>query len=291
MAVVLITGTSTGIGLATALQFARSGNQVYATMRNPDTGATALKAAAAAEGLKLKIAQLDVTDPASVERAVDAVLVEAGRIDVLVNNAGVGDLSVIERTTEAGARAMFETNFFGPLRLIRAVLPEMRERRSGTIVNVSSVAGKVTAMGNGLYSASKHALEAVSEAVALETRPFGIRVVIIEPGFFKTPIIGKATGAIKLDKASPYAVVEHRIAMIYGSADTTGGDPATVAEAIEHAVTASEPKLRYTVGVDADVFINGRFAGTDEDWLAFGNEMTEEEFWADFARRFPMPTA
>lgn len=291
MAVVLITGTSSGIGLATALRFARSGNKVYATMRNPGTGAAALKAAAAAEGLKLHIAQLDVTDPASVERAVDAVLVEAGRIDVLVNNAGVGDLSVIERTTEAGAKAMFETNFFGPLRLIRAVLPEMRERRSGTIVNVSSVAGKVAAMGNGLYAASKHALEALSESVALETRPFGIRVAIVEPGFFKTPIIGKAIGAIMLDEASPYADVERRISMIYGSGDTTGGDPATVAQTIEHAVTTADPKLRYRVGVDADVFINGRFAGTDEDWLTFGNQMTEEEFWADFARRFPMPTA
>ncbi len=291
MAVVLITGTSTGIGLATALQFARSGNTVYATMRNPDAGSAALKAAAAAEDLKVNIAQLDVTDAASVDRAVAAVLAEAGRIDVLVNNAGVGPLSVIERTTDAGAHEIFETNFFGALRMMRAVLPGMREQRSGTIVNVSSVAGKVAAMGGGLYAASKHALEALSESVALETRPFGIRVAIVEPGFFKTPIIGKATGAISLDEASPYADVERRISMIYGSGATIGGEPETVAEAIEHAVTTSDPRLRYRVGVDADVFINGRFAGTDEDWLTFGDKMTEEEFWADFARRFPMPTA
>jgi NAD(P)-dependent dehydrogenase (short-subunit alcohol dehydrogenase family) len=293
MAVVLITGTSSGIGLATALQFARSGNnnKVYATMRNPDTGAGALKAAAAAEGLKLHIAQLDVTDAGSVERAVDNILVEAGRIDVLVNNAGIGPLSVIERTTDAGAHELFETNFFGALRMIRAVLPGMREQHSGTIVNVSSVAGKVAALGSGLYAASKHALEALSESVALETRPFGIRVAIIEPGFFKTPIIDKATSAIHIDEASPYAAAEGRIAAIYGSAHSIGGEPAAVAMIIENAVTTTEPKLRYTAGIDADVFINGRFAGTDEDWLPFGDEKSDDEFWADFARRFPMPTA
>jgi len=290
MAVVLITGTSTGIGLATALQFARSGNKVYATMRNPETGSAALKAAAAAEKLKLNIMQLDVTDPASVERAVDNILVEAGRIDVLVNNAGLGPLSVIERTTDAGAHELFETNFFGPLRLMRAVLPGMREQGSGTIVNVSSVAGKVAAMGSGLYAASKHALEAISESVALETRPFGIRIAIVEPGFFKTAIIDKATSALHLDEASPYAAAESRVAAIYGSAHTSGGDPATVAEAIERAVTTKAPVLRYPVGIDATVFINGRFAGTDEDWLTFGDEKSDDEFWADFARRFPMPT-
>ena len=291
MAVVLITGTSSGIGLATALQFARSGNKVYATMRNPETGSAALKAAAAAENLKLNIMQLDVTDPASVERAVDNILVEAGRIDVLVNNAGLGPLSVIERTTDAGAHELFETNFFGALRMMRAVLPGMREERSGTIVNVSSVAGKVAGMGSGLYAASKHALEAISESTALETRPFGIRVAIIEPGFFKTAIIDKATSAIHLDDASPYAAAERRISAIYGSANSIGGDPATVAEVIEHAVTTKEPVLRYPVGIDATVFINGRFAGTDEDWLTFGDEKSDDEFWADFARRFPMPTA
>ena len=291
MAVVLITGTSTGIGLATALQFARSGNTVYATMRNPATGSAALKAAAAGEDLKVNVAQLDVNDPASVERAVAAILTEAGRIDVLVNNAGVGPLSIIERTTDAGAHEMFETNFFGALRMIRAVLPGMRERRSGTIVNVSSVAGKVAAMGSGLYAASKHALEAICESVALETRPFGIRVAIVEPGFFKTPIIDKAMDGLGIDESSPYAVAESRIAAIYGQGGTIGGEPETVAQVIENAVTTSDPKLRYTVGVDADVFIRGRQGDTDEEWLTFGDEKSDEEFWADFARRFPMPTA
>ena len=291
MAVVLITGTSTGIGMATALQFARSGNTVYATMRDPATGSAALKAAAAGENLKINVTQLDVNDTASVDRAVAAILAEAGRIDVLVNNAGVGPLSIIERTTDAGAHEIFETNFFGALRMIRAVLPGMRERRSGTIVNVSSVAGKVAAMGSGLYAASKHALEAISESVALETRPFGIRVAIVEPGFFKTPIIDKAMDGLDVNEASPYAVAESRIAAIYGQGGTIGGEPETVAQVIENAVTTSDPKMRYTVGVDADVFIRGRHGGTDEEWLTFGDEKSDEEFWADFARRFPMPTA
>jgi NAD(P)-dependent dehydrogenase (short-subunit alcohol dehydrogenase family) len=260
-------------------------------MRNPDTGSAELEAAAKAENLKINIAQLDVNDNASVERAVDAVLVEAGRIDVLVNNAGIGPLSVVERTTDAEAHEIFETNFFGALRMIRAVLPGMREQRSGTIVQISSVAGKVAAQGSGLYAASKHALEALSESLALETRQFGIRVAIIEPGFFKTPIIGKATGALHLDGSSPYAVSEARVAAIYGQGGTIGGEPETVAQIIENAVTTADPKLRYTAGVDADVFIRGRFAGTDEDWLPFGDEKSDEEFWADFARRFPMPTA
>jgi NAD(P)-dependent dehydrogenase (short-subunit alcohol dehydrogenase family) len=291
MPVTLITGTSTGIGQATALHLARKGHDVYATMRDPPRGAAPLLDAAKAEGLKLHVSRLDVTAATSCESAVADVLAKAGRIDVLVNNAGIGDLSVVEYTTDDMAREMFETNVFGPLRLMRAVLPGMRERGSGTIVNVSSVAGRVASMGAGLYAGTKHALEAISESVALETRPFGIRVAIIEPGFFNTPIIGKATGAITLDLESPYADAERRIAMIYGSATETGGDPATVAEAIEHAISTTDPTLRYLVGVDARVFVDGRHNDTDEGWLTFGDKKTDDEFWADFARRFPMPTA
>ena len=289
MTATLITGTSTGIGFETALQLARAGHDVYATMRSPERGGAALRAAADAEGLKLHIVQLDVDDPISVERAVAEVLAKAGQIDVLVNNAGIGDLCVVEQTTDEMAHAMFETNFFGALRLIRAVLPAMRERRSGTIVNVSSVAGRVASMGNGLYAATKHALEAASESLALEVKPFGIRVAIIEPGFFNTPIITKATSTIAFDETSPYVVAERRIHTIYSSATATGGDPRVVAQAIEHAIATDDPKLRYLVGADAQVFADGREKVSDENWLEFGREMTEDEFWAEFASRFPMP--
>lgn len=289
MTVTIITGTSTGIGFETALQLARAGHEVYATMRSPERGSAALLAAARAEDLSLAVLQLDVDDNRSVESAVAEVLAKAKQIDVLVNNAGIGDLCVLEQTTDEMAHAMFETNFFGALRMIRAVLPAMRERRNGTIVNVSSVAGRVASMGSALYAASKHALEAASESLALEVKPFGVRVAIIEPGFFNTPIIGKATSTIAFDETSPYVITERRIHAIYSSASVIGGNPRVVAEAIEHAIATDDPKMRYLVGVDAQVFADGRENVTDENWLEFGREMSEDAFWAEFAERFPMP--
>jgi NAD(P)-dependent dehydrogenase (short-subunit alcohol dehydrogenase family) len=290
MPVTLITGTSSGIGFAAALHLAHAGHTVYATMRDPDRGGPPLREAAAKHGVTLRIQQLDVTDAASCDRAVAAILAEAGQIDVLVNNAGVGELSVLEKTTDDQARRMYETNVIGPLRLIRLVLPGMRDRRTGTIVNISSVAGRVAPMCHGLYSGSKHALEAMSESLALEMRPFGIRVALIEPGLFKTVMVAVAAAA-ELDPASPYADPERRMTAIYANAQQTGGDPQVVAEAIEHAITTSEPRLRYPVGVDAPVFIKGRQDDTDEGWLEFGRRMSDAEFWSEFARRFPMPTA
>ncbi|MEX1254672.1 MAG: SDR family oxidoreductase [Dehalococcoidia bacterium] len=290
MAITLITGTSTGIGLATALHFARKGHDVYATMRNPASGSGALKDAAQAEGLTINVSQLDVDDPASIDRAVRDVLADAGRIDVLVNNAGIGDLGVVEKTNDDIAKAIFETNFFGPLRLIRAVLPGMRERQSGAIVNVSSVAGQISGAGMSLYSATKHAIEALSLSLAVEVTQFGIRVAVIEPGFIATPIIGKAVAVIPTDDDSPYADLERRLLTLYSQAMQIGADPSIVAEVIEHAATTSEPKFRYPVGVDATAFIEGRRRMTDEEFIAdLGGRMTDGEYWAKFAHRFPMP--
>jgi len=289
--VTLITGCSTGIGFETARLMAERGYRVYATMRNPQVGAAALEEAAKAAGATIEVAQLDVTDQASVDRCVAAILEAEGRIDVLVNNAGLGELRPLELTTDEETRRIFDTNVFGPLRLIRAVLPGMRERRSGTIVNVSSVAGRIGAFGQTLYCGSKHALEAISEGLAIEVRAFGIRVAIIEPGLFNTPIIGKAIGALSGDPASPYAAVERRIAGIYAAGAAAGQHPRTVAEAIEHAVSTDAPRLRYPVGVDATVFLDGRANLTDEEWVEFGAPMSDEEFWALFAKTFPMPTA
>ncbi len=288
--VVVITGASTGIGQITALHLARRGFNVYATMRSPDRAAGPLTEAALAEKLALKTLKMDVDDAASVQSAIGEVLRAEGRVDVLVNNAGIGDLCMIEKTTDEMAHAIFETNVHGVLRAMRAVLPGMRERRSGTIVNISSVGGHVAGLGAGLYAGTKHALGAISESTALETRPFGIRVAIIEPGFFNTPILGKAIGAIHLDPASPYADAERRITAI-DSDGAAGGDPQEVAEAIEHAITTDSPKLRYLVGVTAKPFAEGRARITDEEWVDFGREMTEDEFWAEFARIFPLPIA
>ena len=288
--VTLITGTSTGIGKATALHLARRGHRVFATMRSPGRAGAPLLDVAKAEGLQLTVSQLDVTDEASVRRAIDAALKDAGRIDVLVNNAGLGDLSPIELMDDAHVHAMFETNVFGPLRAVRAVLPAMRAQGSGAIVNVSSVAGLIVGGINGIYAATKHALEAASESLALEVARFGVRVAIIEPGFFDTPIIDKATGAVPGGPDSPYIDFARQMSMVYLGAKPLAGDPQAVAETIERAITADPPVLRHVVGFDAQPFIDGRARMTDEEYVrVFGKAMTDEEFFAEFTRCFPMP--
>jgi NAD(P)-dependent dehydrogenase (short-subunit alcohol dehydrogenase family) len=229
--VTLITGCSTGIGYETALLMAQRGYRVYATMRSPDTGSQKLLDAAKAAGAELQVWQLDVTDQKSIDRCVGGLLKAEGRIDVLVNNAGIGELRALENTTDEYTRQIFDTNVFGPLRMIRAVLPGMRERRGGTIVNVSSVAGRIGAFGQTLYCGTKFALEAISEGLAIEVREHGIRVVIIEPGLFNTPIVTKAIAGIGSDESSAYAAIERRIGGIYGAGLAADAHPRGVAEA------------------------------------------------------------
>jgi NAD(P)-dependent dehydrogenase (short-subunit alcohol dehydrogenase family) len=293
MSVILITGCSTGLGQATALHLARKGHRVFATMRAPERDGGPLQEAADMERLEISAPRLDVCDQSSVHDAVEAALREAGRIDVLINNAGRGDLGALELATEEQIRGMFETNVFGPLRMAQAVLPSMRARGSGTIVQVSSVAGHIVGLGNGLYAGTKHALEAMSEALAAEVLQFGIRVAIIEPGFFATPIIDKAVASVAAGAAGdgPYANVERRMAGIYMGGKAAAQDPFEVAAVIEHAITTDTPRLRYLVGVDAEVFMRERPKMTDEEYLqSFGRPQSDDEFFAEFMRRFPMPT-
>jgi NAD(P)-dependent dehydrogenase (short-subunit alcohol dehydrogenase family) len=186
---VLITGSSTGIGLATAIHLARANYQVYAGLRSPQK-AEQLQAAIDS-GLPIQMVELDVNDDASVTNAVEEVRRKAGHIDVLVNNAGIGGGGPLELVPIETAKQIFETNYFGAIRMIHLVLPQMRERQSGAIVNVTSVAGRLASGGFGHYSPSKFALEAASEILAVETRPYGIRVAIIEPGVIATPIFSK----------------------------------------------------------------------------------------------------
>jgi NAD(P)-dependent dehydrogenase (short-subunit alcohol dehydrogenase family) len=195
----------------------------------------------------------------------------------------------VEHIDDARARAVFETNVFGPLRCIRAVLPDMRTRRSGAIVNVSSIGGRIAPFCTGLYVMAKHALEAASEMLALELQQFGIRVAVVEPGFHLTRMIDDATQRLGQDPASPYAVAEQRICLWFATAKATARDPLRVAEAIEHAVTTDDPRLRYLVGPDAEAYVGGRERMTDEEWVALGREMTDEQFFAEFAERFPIP--
>ena len=181
MAIAVVTGSSTGIGLATAVTLARAGHTVYATMRNPKMGGRELREIAEREHLPVHIGALDVDSDESVRKAFAKILVEAGRIDVLVNNAGISVLSAVEETPIDASRAIMETNYSGALRCIQAVVPGMRERRSGCIVNVTSVTGRLSVAANAAYSSSKFALEAASEALAQEVKAFGVRVALVEP--------------------------------------------------------------------------------------------------------------
>ncbi len=267
MATVLITGCSSGFGLLTALHFARKGDTVYASMRNT-AKAGELEQAKQAESLPIEVVQLDVTDDQSVESAVRQVIDAAGRIDVLVNNAGIGAHGPIEETDDDEAKEIFETNFFGALRVTRAVVPKMREQKSGTIVNVSSLAAQVTAPYTGIYSASKKALEAASEALHYELHPFGVRMVLIEPGGFETAIEAGRRVARRFTEGSPYLDLEQRFeqSLTRLPGGNERGDPQVVAEAIYDAVHTDQPKLRYLVGEDAELIGGLRRQMDDEQF-------------------------
>ena len=283
MSVVLVTGSSSGIGLATAVHFARLGHDVHAGVRSPAT-ATELTQALAAETLPLRPVMLDVDDGASVSRAVGEVVDRSGRIDVLVNNAGIGGGGPIGDVPVEWAKTLFETNYFGTVRMIQAVLPGMRERRSGVIVNVSSIAGRLAIAGHGHYSAVKHALEAMSEALAQEVVASGIRVAIVEPGVVVTPIFTKARRFA--DPASPYAVHVRRLLLFYQMQMKMPSQPIDVAHVIHEAATTDHPKLRYPVGKDAELLIAGRKRLTDEDYVATGRDMPDDQYLELMRQRY-----
>ena len=284
MTVTLVTGTSTGIGEATALHLSRLGHTVYASMRAPDASGGGLRRVAEEERLDLELIALDVDDSASVASAVGDVLERSGRIDVLVNNAGLGKLTSVEEVSVEDAKAVFETNVFGSLRMMQAVLPGMRERGGGTIVNISSIAGRLVSAGHGVYAATKYALEALSEAVAIETKRFEIRVIVIEPGFILTPLLDKAGGVEIGD--GPYAPHLRRMQVLYKNARGGADPPNVVAEVIADALVDPNPRFRYLAGEGAPPVINGRARVTDEEWIDLGREMTDEEYFAESRRLF-----
>ena len=275
MSVVLVTGSSSGIGLATSLHFARQGWNVHAGVRNPAT-ATELQQVITAERLPIMPVAIDVDDPGSVARGVGEVVARAGRIDALVNNAGIGGGGGIEDVPVDWARSLFETNYFGTIRMTQAVLPGMRERRAGAIVNVSSIAGRLAIAGHGHYSAVKHALEAISEVLAQEVQAFGIRVAVVEPGVVVTPIFTKAKRFA--DPASPYAMHVHRLLLFYQMQMKAPSQPVDVARVIFEAVTTKEPRLRYLVGDDAERLVTGRRQLSDEEYVETGRPMSDEKY-------------
>lgn len=257
--IALITGTSSGFGLLTAVQLARLGFRVVATMRNTDAKGDLLdKAGQAGVADRLEAVQLDVTDFAMIERVVADVLARYGRIDVLVNNAGFAIGGFVEDLAMEDWRAQMETNFFGLVAMTKAVLPAMRGERSGTVVNISSVSGKLGFPGYAPYAASKFAVEGFSESLRHEMSPFGVRVVVIEPGAFKTPIWSKGLAAIRTRPDSPYADKLQTVMSYSQRAAASAPDPQQVANLVGKVVTAASPRLRYPLGKGSSLMIGGK---------------------------------
>lgn len=275
MAVAVVTGTSSGFGLLIAVELARRGHAVVATMRDVTRDGD-LRAACGEAGVTVEVEALDVTDDDSVASAVRSVVDRHGGIDVLVNNAGVGVAGAVEEVPVPTAREVFETNVFGALRMTRAVLGSMRERGSGVIVQISSVAGRVAAPFGGVYSASKFALEGFTEALHYEVAPFGIRVALVEPGSFPTRF---DTNRLRCDDdTSPYAGLRRRWEAVYATMPGRDRpDPRAVAVAVAEVVERDDHPLRIPVGGDAEMILAARDSG---DFTAFERTMrTVLDFW------------
>lgn len=281
MPTTLVTGCSSGIGYATALHLAQNGHDIYAAMRDVSKGES-LQEAASEQGISITPLQLDVNDGASVAVAVATVLRRTGRIDALVNNAGIGRSGPVEETPLQAYSEVMETNFFGALRCIHAVLPHMRRRRSGCIVNVSSIAGRVALPSHSAYDASKWALEALSECLAQEVRAFGIRVVIIEPGHIWTAMWEKRRPQ---PEKTAYPDARRRMLAIMDGGMPYSSPAEIVAEQIDRAITTDRPRLRYLVGAGAEALWSVRVGMSDDEWLAFagGDDPSAWERMADKA--------
>jgi NAD(P)-dependent dehydrogenase (short-subunit alcohol dehydrogenase family) len=283
MTVALITGSNSGIGRGSALELARRGWTVYASMRDLARG-DKLAAAAAEAGVVVHPVRLDVSDADSVREAVAEVTDRAGRIDVLVNNAGVGGNGVTEEAPIELYQEVMDANLYGAIRCIQAVLPQMRERRSGAIVNVSSVTGRVAHIAQSPYYVSKFALEALSEGLAQELAAFGVRVVVVEPGVTKSAIFAKNTEAPNASGA--YDAHYRRLFQFFAAGIPQATPPEEVGEVIFEAVTTDRPRLRWPVSWGGPELIAGRAAMTDEEWVALGAIADDDEYYDRFSTAF-----
>ncbi|MPY94522.1 MAG: SDR family NAD(P)-dependent oxidoreductase [Acidimicrobiia bacterium] len=283
MTVALVTGSNSGIGRATAVHLARQGFDVYASMRNL-ANAEKLQGMADQAGVALELVQLDVGDDGSVRRGIAEVVGMAGQVDVLVNNAGVGGNGVTEECTIDLYEEVMNANLYGAIRCIQAVLPGMRERRSGSIVNISSVVGKIAHIGQSPYYVSKWAMEAMSEGLAQEVAPFGVRVAVIEPGITKSAIFAKNVDAP--NQTGAYDAHYRRLFQFYAAGIPAATPPEEVAALVHHAVTTDKPKLRYACSWGGAEIVAGRQAMSDEDWVALGALEDDDEYYARFSEVF-----
>lgn len=277
---VLITGANSGIGRAAAIRFAAAGHHVLAAMRNLEKAEKLLGLASEA-GAPVELLELDVTDDESVRQGME----RAGRVDVLVNNAGIGWNATVEDIDVSAAKVVFETNFWGVIRCTQRVLPQMRERGEGTIINVSSIAGRVALLAQPVYASSKWALECLSENLAQEVAPFGIRVIVVEPGVTRTAILPKN---LEYPTPTAYEPVYRRLLQFYAKGIEANVSADEVAEVILRAHDDPEPRLRYHCAWGGEELLAGRDRMSDEDWVALGRAEDDEDYYREYLRLFAL---
>lgn len=272
--VALVTGSSSGIGFETSLALAREGYHTYASMRDTKKGVT-IQEIAKKENLSINVIPLDVDKPESIKSAINHIMSEKKRIDVLVNNAGYGVFGCLEDLTVDELKAQFDTNFFSVVRLIQEVAPIMRNQKTGTIVNISSVAGKIGFPGSPAYISSKFALEGLSECLRYELSPFGVNTIIIEPGVIKTNFFGSMKMPKNAKPDSPYKDITNKVVAGVKMMAEMGTPPKEVAEVIIKALNEKDPLPRYPVGNDALMFLEAKKMKTD---IEFENYLKKELF-------------
>jgi short-subunit dehydrogenase len=268
--VALITGASSGIGFETSLTLARNEFRTFATMRNLSKSRK-IREIAKKERLPLTVIPLDVNDNASIRTAIQNILVEAKRIDVVINNAGYGLFGAVEDLSMDKIIDQFETNFFGVVRVVKSVLPIMRNQRSGTIINISSMVGRVAMPLNSVYVASKFALEGFSESIRHELSKFGINVILIEPGIVRTGFFDNLQKSKNEAAKSPYsALLKRRLSRFKSVSESNSSSPSQVAKAILKALQSKSSNFRYIVGEDAIIVLEKRKVLSDikfERWI------------------------
>ena len=273
----IVTGANSGIGRSTAITLAKNDYTVFATMRSLERGEK-LKGIAQELNLVVKAVELDVSDKDSVKQGINEILDQTDQIDVLINNAGVGSNAVIEDVDIESDKSVFETNFWGVVRCIQAVLPTMRQQKSGHIIQVSSIAGRVGLPAQPIYSASKWALEGLSENLAHDLSSFGVRVSIIEPGVTRTAILGKNNTVPQNDD---FENIYARMLDMYMQGIEANIRPEAVSETILQCLESSSHQLRWPVAWGAETMVNARHDGSvsDEEWVELGSLVNNREEW------------
>jgi len=279
----IVTGANSGIGRSTAITLAKNDYTVFATMRSLERGEK-LREIAHQLNLEIKEVELDVSDTDSVNQGINGILDQTDQIDVLINNAGVGSNAVIEDVDIESDKSVFETNFWGVVRCIQAVLPTMRQQKSGHIIQVSSIAGRVGLPAQPIYSASKWALEGLSENLAHDLSSFGLRVSIIEPGVTRTAILGKNN---TVPQSAEFENIYARMLDMYMQGIEANIRPETVSETILECLESSSHQLRWPVAWGAETMVNARHDGSvsDEEWVEIGSLVNNREEWVNSFRQ------